>query len=151
MVDLSTHELSCNSSRTIRRSEIFSERWTRLKNNDKGKDQFLTAVVSSELNAVVSSKFNDKVLAGYEVSVSKVPGDFSDSSCKATSNSSGSRSSVWLAQSDGGNTYGLEPGCLVNADESKHFYINVRSLEKGTNNVCGSPSNACKFQIDQQF
>ena len=144
-----THQLTCDSKTVITKNTVFSERWSRPNNRVDRAGNIADQSISINLTA---TKYFGKA---FEMSVSKVPGDFSDNSCRPLKVEGGKVISIGLAEeggrkADGNNENGLDVDktCWVNANKWKHYYINVRSIEQSPEKECNG-SRKCEFKIDR--
>lgn len=146
-------------------SEIFSQRWTRLNNldvfnnplyadiEDKSQIKYELSVQVGTEN-IMSIVDQANISLAFEMSVSKVPGDFSENACK--SNKAIQYSSVLTVRLTQVGLSSLDPNlpevCKVNSDELQHYYVNVRAVNIDEENneinesLCSS-STGCKFEI----
>ena len=147
-LDPNTHQLTCDSKTVITKNTVFSERWSRPKNRVDRAGNIADQSISINLTAI---KYFGKA---FEMSVSKVPGDFSENSCRPKL-SGGKVTRIGLAEEGGrkadrnsGNGVDVDETCWVNANKWKHYYINVRSIEQSSGKECNS-SRKCEFKIDR--
>ena len=112
---INTHSLSCNSkSIVITKDTVISERWSKTENLLTNTGQMVEQVLAIGL---VSDKFFGQ---GFEMSVSKIPGDFSASSCRAEKWSGTGTLSISLTQEGGQRSDGNNDGIVeVDVQDSK--------------------------------
>lgn len=172
--NLAVHHRVCGefNNDVILGSEVFSQRWTRPNNLDVENDPLyadiedkanilydLTASVGA-VNIMSPEELTSFPLA-FEISVSKVPGDFSENACKPNKAVQYSGALAISLTQVGLKTFDplLPERCKVDTKDSKHYYFNVRAVnidvEKKEINesLCrpglvqgGIPIN-CKFEV----
>lgn len=151
-----------NTTDFITGSEVFSQRWTRennldLINNPLYKDIQNKSKIIYDLSVQVSvedvmtpaakeNMKNRNIPLAFEMSMSKVPGDFSEKSCKPNNTIQYSSTLTLRMTQKGLKTYDptLAETCKVDSDELQHYYINVRAV-----NIDKKSQTINKSQCDQ--
>lgn len=169
--NLETHPRSCGefNPQVFIGSEVFSQRWKREHNLDVIHDPIYSVFdnpgdIPYDLSAFVDTAniMKSEDLKGlnlmFELSVSKVPGDFSDNACKLPGSLRYHRTiSVRMTQEGLGSFFtDLPENCIINSEEQIHYYVNVRGVHVNEQNktieesLCNN-SSGCKFEIITTF
>ena len=141
----SGHPLFCQNKEIFSKDTIISQRFKYINRRYKG------ATLAVGIISHTQGKF--------DISISKIPGDFSDKACRSsqTYNRSiavllieegGKRADGYAGRDGKGGTHAYDENmnCWVNSNKFQNYYINIRSLETNPEKVCNE-NNECKFEI----
>ncbi len=166
--NLETHPRVCgeNNPSILNASEVFSQRWYRPKNLDANSyqglrksdikyDMFASVDIFNimKLGSVSANVRKNMKPILFEMSVSKIPGDFSDMACKSVGKIKyHSSPTVHLTEKGMGSYFTLTEACKIDSTEMEHYYINVRAVnidtKLGVVNKSLCDANAkCKFEL----
>ena len=168
-----THPRSCGEGdehgKFFSGSHIYSQRWERLNNIDTEQaiqnSRYLSSVddIRYALSVKVYAgnimlpsdlkKATEHPSLAFEMSVSKIPGDFSDNACKVNRAAQYSNNlTIELTQKGlTHNDLSLPEVCKIDSNELQHYYINVRAVNVGNDEIseslCNGAASRCRFEI----
>lgn len=165
--NLETHPRVCgeNNPKVLDHSEVISQRWYRPSNLDViGENSLYKDIpnksdikydlfASVDIVNIMDLEDIKKTTILFEMSVSVVPGDFSENACKPVGKIKYHNSAtVHLTQRGLGSYFALTEQCKIDSTEIEHYYINVRAVgvDAARGKIVESPCNAaarCKFEL----